>query len=86
MRLGAKSTGGWVGSLCACINLGGSLNHTRILKITDMTITSIISTVLYFFNVTYQLTITAYIARIQGLYVSSRVEIVYNLIFLAIKE
>lgn len=86
MRLGAKSTGGWVGSIGACNNCGGSSNHTHILKITDMTITSIISAVLYFFNVTYQLTITAYIARIQGLYVFNRIEIVYNLIFLAIKE
>ena len=78
MRLGAKSIGGWVGSLDACNNCGGSSNHTHILKITDMTITSINSTVLYFSNVTYQLTITAYIARIQGLNAFSRIAITCN--------
>lgn len=78
MRLGAKSIGGWVGSLGACNNCGGSSNHTRILKITDMTITSITSTVLYFSSVTYQLIITAYIARIQGFHYINRIVIIYS--------
>ena len=41
MRLGAKSIGGWVGSLGACNKCGGRSNHAHILKITDMTITII---------------------------------------------
>ena len=54
MRLGAKSAGGWVGCVSACNNLGGSSNHTHILKITDMTITIEYMGVLYFSIVTYQ--------------------------------
>lgn len=78
MRLGAKSTGGWVGSLGACNNCGGSSNHTRVLKITDMTITIDYMGVLYFSIATFQLTITAYIARIQGLNAFSRIAITCN--------
>lgn len=78
MRLRSKSAGGWVGCVGACIDFGGSSNHTHILKIIDMTITSITSTVLYFFNVTYRMTITAYIARIQGFHYIIRIVIIRN--------
>lgn len=54
MRLGAKSIGGWVGSLGACNNCGGSSNHTHVIKITDMTITIDYMGGLYFSIVTYQ--------------------------------
>lgn len=78
MRLGAKSIGGWVGSLGACNKCGGRSNHAHILKITDMTITIDYMGVLYFSIVTYQLIITAYIARIQGFHYINRIVIIYN--------
>ena len=54
MRLGAKSIGGWVGSLCACNNCGGSSNHTHIIKICGINRIAIHMGALYFSIVTYQ--------------------------------
>lgn len=66
MRLRSKSKGGWVGVVGACINLGGSLNHTHITIKGGMTITTYYMGALYFSFVTYQQGITAYIAITIG--------------------
>lgn len=78
MRLGAKSIGGWVGVVGAIHIACRSLNHTHITIKDGMTITTYYMGVLHFYNVTYQLIITAYIARIQGFHYIIRIVIICN--------
>lgn len=66
MRLRSKSKGGWVGVVGAIHIACRSLNHTHVLKITDMTVIPIPIGYLYFSFVTYQQGITAYIAITIG--------------------
>ena len=78
MRLRSKSTGGWVGVVGAIHIACRSLNHTHITIKGGMTTTTYYMGVLYFYNVTFQLIVTAYIARIKGFNHINRIVIVYN--------